>query len=403
MELEDFIQQHVQAGQFTDHGVFTVSLEKMLEKLAQYQGRDKFWWLPRVIQAAVAARAGSVHLKRLRDFHFQPEETWTLDGVHSALLDPQLVVSRSLEHLRRALWSASWQQGLPFELRLKGDSQALVGLKGLLTRRPSDGLDTCLTIGFGEDQLGGPRSDRLKTCAHCCPLPLLAPLEIGVIGRIDALELGRRAPVALGFLPGTLPQLQIPTATGTQGEQFYQLRLPADQPPLYAVGFSLDGQGDNTLHWVDDGVVVDCEPIFPARNQGLRVWAYASAEGLARDASGYRLIQSLEREQRLQQVLQILVEGLVQLPPPERLWKASWLGPNQASAAVMGLTWLGGWLCGDPIMGFLASGFTGTATRFMAQLDQTETGARERCNQDARDLESLKSELRQWQAASSGG
>ena len=35
-------------------------------------------------------------------------------------------------------------------------------------------------------------------------------------------------------------------------------------------------------------------------------------------------------------------------------------------------------------MGFLASGFTGTATRFMAQLDQTETGARERCNQDAR-------------------
>jgi hypothetical protein len=400
MELEHFIEQQVGGGQFTSQSVFTVSLEKMLEKLREYQGNSKLWWLPRIIQAAVAARSGSITLKRLRDFYFQPEETWTLAIVQAALLDPQLSVTRSLEHLRRAIWAASWQQGLPFELSLKGCNQALVGMKGRLALRPSDGSTTCLSIEFPEDEFAGCRREYLKKCAHCCPIPLVAPIESGIIGRMDALELGRSAPVAIGFLPGDLPKLQRPGATGTQGEQFYQLRPAADQAQLYAVGFSLEAQGSDTLHWVDDGVIVDSEPIFQTRQQaGLRVWAYASAEGLGRDASGYRLIQGEQRQQRLHQALRILADGLLGLQLSPILWQPPWLGPGPGAAAVMGLTMLGAWLHGDLAAGAVLACFAGTATRLLGDGDQTATGARDRCKMDQANLQTLQRDLGLWQAA----
>ena len=91
--LEDLLQDRAAEGREVEEGVFTLSSEKILAKLAEFQLPFKGAWAIKLVQAAVVAGCQSLAIRSTSDetsFDFTALRMWSLADVESAVWQPQL-------------------------------------------------------------------------------------------------------------------------------------------------------------------------------------------------------------------------------------------------------------------------------------------------------------------------
>ena len=360
----------------------------MLEKLSAFQEKESEGWLARIIQAAVASRCSQLRIEDLQCFRFEPKPSWTVEEVEKALLDPALQVSRSLEHLRRGLWAAAWSGERGFELDLRNQAQGLQCLQGKLTRRPSRSETTVLKLGPLENSDTGYWREHLVRYSHCSPIPIRGPKW----EELDALEACSEEVIAVGGTAnGDLPRLVVPrsTARGKPLNCYFE--------PEPAVLWVLAKKEKACLFWLDDGVIVDRDELWNLNGAGeLGVRAYASADGLPRDLSGYSLVEGEERARRRGLVLRCLAPHLMRLQPLVYSRSVEPVPPAACALATAGLTGALGWLLGDPALGVLVSLFTGGLAAALASTSgsQAASAIEPEWQRNQQELDKLKSALR---------
>lgn len=348
-ELEDFLRSQIEEGAKDSSGHFTLSREKALEKLAAYQLQGGQSWVLKVIQAVVAAGASELSIRQTgtdTEFHFPVSQPWLLAEVEDAFYDPEVSSNRSLDHLKRGLWSVSLHNMRPFLLALPGWPEALVWNGKVLQRGPVAARETALlaishrTVFEGKgipllrnlEAASGNAEvlTALRDRAFTCAIPLKVDSR-----RMDALQACPKYgiskssyPVYLAFLRGDLPALSIPPAT------FGKYRPPVEGdasiakvfhrqtslPEKVALGALITAhvreikRGKETileafsvrscLYWVRDGVVVDWEHLKMAEGC-ISCALFVSAEGLATDLTGLKLTRGEAYEDRLERALDI--------------------------------------------------------------------------------------------------
>lgn len=319
MDLNERIHQELEEAQPADSGQFTISLRDMLSKLAKFQGQGQPWWMARFVQAAVSAECKSLRVKASGLLEFETGPAWQSQAVYEGLLHPERPVEKWLEHLRRGLWACGWQDQLQFELRFAGEDRAIQVKDGQPELVPLRCRETSLQVQTRLDRAP------LQALAHPCPLPLFWGSEL-----IPGVHSIRPETIAVG----------------------------ADQHS--GVQLSVARGGPHLLHWVEDGVILESETIWPEGSQsGLFLWGYLDAKGLPRDASGYGLVQGCERNERLRQGLSSLLKQGANLRCRQGRSAAGGTQNPFILGFKVGLGTLGiGWLFGDPGLGTLAACFT---------------------------------------------
>ncbi|MBN9416697.1 hypothetical protein ABS71_08785 [bacterium SCN 62-11] len=349
-ELEDFLRSQIDEGAKDSSGKFTLSREKALEKLAAYQLQGGQSWVLKVIQAVVAAGASELSVRQTgtdTEFHFSMPEPWLLAEVEDAFYDPEVSPNRSLDHLKRGLWSVSLHNMRPFLLAIPGCPEALVWTGKALTRGAVAARQSVLlavshrTIFEGKGipllrnlEAASGNAEvlaELRDRAFTCSIPLKVDNR-----RMDALQACPKYgvskssyPVYLAFLGGDLPELKIPPATFGK----YRPQAEGDSeiaklfhrqtklPEKVAVGSLITAhvrevkRGKATvweaysmgscLYWVRDGVVVDWEHLKTSA-ACISCALFVSAEGLATDLTGLKLARGEAYEDRVEQALEIL-------------------------------------------------------------------------------------------------
>ena len=353
MTLDDRIQSELAEGQGSESGRFTMTLEAMVARM-QLQGTGESWWMARLIQAAVASGCACLDIRKAGRLDFETRDAWSAELIYAALTHPERPVERWLEHLRRGLWVCGWQEHRAWKFHLPGRELCLQD--GQLTLQNCSGQATSLHVLTQIDQFS-------LVAAH--PSPIAVHFHSKRIKGIDEIR----------------PQL-----------------LTRSQPGVHP-SLTVAPGGDHLLHWVEDGVILESQPIWPGLAQvRVKVWGYADAAGLPRDASGYRLIQGPEFKQRCLEAQKELARQLQDLQPPApQVGKVSRMAPMTWGARAAGVTWVTGWLLGDPGLGTLMSCFAGAMGMVFGSI-QVDTEAVQGTvpEEDRVELLKLKDSLARW-------
>lgn len=434
-ELEEFLRSQLEEGAKDSSGQFTLSREKALEKLAAYQLQGGQSWVLKVIQAVVTSGAPELVLRQTgtdTEFHFAPPQPWELQKFEEAFFDPEVSPDRSLDHLKRGLWSVSLHNMRPFLLACPGWGRALIWTGKSLQRGPLTERQTVLlaishrTVYEGKglpllrnlEAAAGNAAvlTELRDRAFVCSIPLKLDNR-----RLDALQAcpnygtsKTSFPVYLGFLAGDLPELPIPP--GTMGE--YKPIVAGDStvskifhpsahlPPKVAVACLITAHlrevqkgkvlvwetyaQQSTLFWVRDGVVVDWE-VLKSSPGCVSCALFVSAEGLHSDLTGLKLSRGEAYQQRFQEALKTFKPFLFEA----ELSLAAMVESQRLSGRVAGGVLLVGALALGfmvPIWGlFLAGGALATMSQSGASALALEVNLKS-------GLELLKSEMRRLRA-----
>jgi len=348
-ELQQFLESSSEVGQAESVGVFTISREAALQKLAAFQLPFSEAWTVKVVQAAVAAQTTSpIRVDVTRNearFFFRPGRAFTLDGIEEAFYKPEPGSDRALNHLVNALWSVGIADKRSFCLALPQSSTKLVWDGRELSRVEAENRRDCcfLEVSHGSQLEEKPSwfkrmigkssvsAEIFQTMArHCftCPVPLTVDAM-----RVDSLKLcpdrgwnRGSLPLDLSFSDSELPSF--PVAPGTfedlpahtsrewsyvgfekMGADLVEPREAFERTSLACLlsghftslrslkdewRFSL---GYSNIYWVADGVVVD-EEYLDGSPRVCSVAVFLSAEELPTDLTGLRLLSSPLREER---------------------------------------------------------------------------------------------------------
>lgn len=133
--IELFLQEQAQDGQQDSEGSFTVSGDRALKKLAEYQLPRTSAWILKMVQAGVAAGAESLRVQQTAkstQIRYSACDLGNLDELLGALTSPTPTVTRAQEHLLVGLRTAAFARSRPV----------------LLTRRhPEEGSHTLFWNG----------------------------------------------------------------------------------------------------------------------------------------------------------------------------------------------------------------------------------------------------------------
>lgn len=344
--LNDYLQHELDEARPDSSGVFTLSPQEALRKLAGFQLPSPHTWTT-MVQAAVAAGATQISLRLLNNetaFYVKGPIAWECKKVEQAFLTPRPGDDRALLHLKQGLWSIGLQAQRPFSLQVAGRPEVLIWNGQSLRRKEATPLDlTVLVVQHRSSRdpkslnslLGLDCSARnagilreIKARCFVCPVPL----DVDAM-RLDALQLcpghghnGTSCLLQVGFVQGELPPVGYPPASSggyapdpKARQEFSSAYQPPPQIPDQASLFSLlathlerhPGAKDERLrtcsrpsaiYWVLDGAVLECtELTLPAR--ACSVGLIASAEGLGTDLSGFKLQQDQAFEERRLQLI----------------------------------------------------------------------------------------------------
>jgi hypothetical protein len=341
-----------QAGQgaLDSEGEFTLAQQTALKKLAGFQLPSPGDWIVKCVQAIVAS--GSDHqisvrqTRRETQIAFTPGRSWTGEEILFSFYHPQHNVAQDMQHLRSALWALTLGQNRAVRLTPASGSQSLIW-DGQHWSAGSSAKQALLVVDHfaSTAQADGRKSRRsgaatansfasvaLITRCFLCPLPLSLDNR-----RIDALQNCPRhgwrpacAPLYVGAFPANLPTLRLPPGTWKWSRPNADHENPAGpgleprEPPPDPIGIAflvsyhysgvvLDSSRPlavrSTCNWVLDGAVIAQEPFdLPESCCALGVWL--SAEGLPSDLSGFGLIDTPERRERLAVAAHVLAQSL---------------------------------------------------------------------------------------------
>ncbi len=364
--LSQFLKLEAEAGTRHSEGVFTISAEAAIGKLAAFQLPRPSAWVLKIVQAAVAGQSPRVEFRqdaRVTLILLQPRLTFTADELQGALMNTGEPENRALAHLSVALRAVGFGEKRPFTLALEGYGwQHLLGWDGKqLTRRSVEdpsALEFLIRLGvaYPDDDKGrtlGLRSGRavaeyqeLVNSANICPIPLKVDgrrLDTSASPRGDSIHAYKTSLLALGWgefkghhrlaLPSGLPEAEKswrPTDRFTDSRPF-QLQAWSKRDlatMLYRVeyhyriesyrgkykSFSFHGVPlMSHCRWVKDGVVVHEQRIDQLSTNPVTLTLYLSAEGLSSDISGFKLRNSDQRNVLCAEAVQTILLQMEEL------------------------------------------------------------------------------------------
>ena len=303
-------------------------------------------WALQIVQCAVREGAvASIQVEltsREARFHFYTS-TFSLAEVEEAYVAEDSPQNIGLRNLINALKTLGLKLKWPFRLTMPKVNEALVW-DGETFQRASVSkppMKTTLKIKTSptdkKSWVGGliERADwnaeiqnALRRRCYTCPVPLIVDGR-----RLDSLQAcwghgwgPRTYPLALGFAEASIPALPIspgtfekrPKTKGLEVEQDaagamarVSPRSMASVPFLvtYHLGEEERTPQESLLYWVEDGVVVETEPLLEARST-TTVGCFVNAEGLDVDPTSLDLPEGEERNRRKAIVRRAVAEEL---------------------------------------------------------------------------------------------
>lgn len=337
-EFEDFLKRQ-ESGFLDSSGEFTISTHKALEKLAQFQLPNPAYWILKVLQAAVCARASqiSVSLDRwLIKLSFDIDEEFSPADVQRAFGSLEPGVSASAELLGAGLRAVGVNSERKFALKLlgKGGTDTLLwdGTDLALRHEASTGparveleVSSMPTSQWGRVtdvlKIGKPPEEKavLQTRAH----------TIGATLSMDGLKMAEPPTsqdkpfcqaLTCDYLEGD-GDLRLPSwfftkrASGLVAQE--KAVVPQQVPLMWTLDyhyrlhhganrFTPEPESENvlsTLSWVRYGVIVEMERL-ETKSIPFQFKFYACAQGCATDISGFRLRRD-EHYEKLRNQVQI--------------------------------------------------------------------------------------------------
>lgn len=312
---------------FESSGRFTICGSRELRRLSQFRLPNSDWWVLKILQGMVSLGARELSIvctATATEFEADWQGKGLLERLELALWQADQEVEPALEHLRQALWSEGFASKRPFRLSAPYQSVALCWDGQALGRQPQTPPSRLKLVLWHARSWSFLRSlavrqivlRQLRERAFFCGVPLTVNGR-----RLDGLactfeEDGFAYPVALGFCPGRGAELTIPLIALLESKSLRsgplslcRVLVHASQMPSRTLVASLirlhpNGSLPNrsTLLWVRDGVVVDEEALEISRSCFSFV-LFASAEGLASDPGGFRLLRDRNYATRFRQVL----------------------------------------------------------------------------------------------------
>ena len=270
----------------------------------------------RIVQAAVAGRSPRLRITlkgKSTRFEFLPAPGWTRELVEAEFLSARPSTDPALHALKQALWQVGLHHGRTFRLLLPGERQALVWDGKQLHRQLLKTKPQSVHLTVADTEPAELQTELLEF-AHASPIPIevdgwrldrlqnspangdtqssfpLSALLFSADVPVQPLpagtrSAGRRCPTQAARLTSGLPVWGEPE--GATLFALASLRVkPSGEAGLFW-NLEVDARSTN-LCWILHGVIVQVERLpLPRRAVGLTL--YASAEGLATDASGLSL------------------------------------------------------------------------------------------------------------------
>lgn len=279
--MDSFIDREVGETRLDSHGKFTLNSRQAIAKMARFQLPDKNYWMLKLVQAAVRSGAGDLSISLGVDSSrilFLPAEEWV--QVESDLLDPQPSPTPARYHFKQALWSAAFDQGIAFDLRLPGAAQELLFRDGQFEHRDCrPGKQLRLLM---HHRPAAEMSQLLFQQAYVAPIPVYLNQE-----RVDDMA---SRDVCLFYETLEWPEFPLKVRSENCRSHFQFTREPVEREsglPLL-ISRSLH---PSRRHWVLDGILLQSQPLHIPGN-ALRCDLYLSAAGLDCDATGTQLVEN---------------------------------------------------------------------------------------------------------------
>lgn len=330
--LHSYLSQARSEGEQDSQGVFSLSKEQVLEKMASFSFPFRGAWLVRLVQSLVATgNRDGIEVQLLKEkavVRGGLGARWTLDEVEEAFFAPHLNVSVGLHYLRTVLWFLALAGKRELWLHIPGQKDVLYW-SGTEFRRFEDEnhlasfqlvvshfsySETLPTFGASPKAVS-ENADLLHAASHrlyACPAPLTVDGR-----RLDTLfhpgfseGANRRFPVVVGTrVEQGLPSFQLPPGTfaGVKAgelsgfpitEGIDSANSASDQPVALAWVVTANGkkgrdverwepgQAGNRLHWIVDGAET-AQMVIGSQELSCSVSFLLSAQSLSFDVSGF--------------------------------------------------------------------------------------------------------------------
>ena len=337
-DLEQFLQQQMGEGHLDSTGRFSIEAQRALEKTAAFQLPSPAAWILKIVQAAVAAGCSAIQIHQREsetEVVFRTAEAWDLKYFEGCFFSINSEDDRSLDHLKRGLWSCGYHGRRPFRMTVQGCPQSLVWTGKefaeqilprlqqtsiVVSHRPYDAKTSRFQGGANVNKL---IENELRTGAYVCPVPLL----LGET-RLDSLQgcpthgLGdyhyplRASWVSMDGLsmpipPATLGGYKTRSCEYANLARLFGISPNCDANPAAAILISMHlketvkssvVRGEtreycelewfavpSLVYWVLDGVIVGTSQI--AQSGAISAALFCSAQGVKTDATGLRIVQ----------------------------------------------------------------------------------------------------------------
>jgi hypothetical protein len=344
-DLQRYLQEQGQAGRQEDEGVFTLNEEQALRKLANFQLPFETAWILKVVQAAVRAGFSSkIEIKLERSecvIAFGADPHWDAETIKRAVLYPGKAVDAALDHLVTGLRALAVKGKRPFSLEFPEGRSALVWSGESFDFEPSQSETCLLKVRYVDPkERRGLFSGRRVVAgltkvlyARCfgCPVPLtldgkrldsfynnpshgLSNDSFPV--QVDWFELASIPPLPLPKMKLALPTggLIFPGIENLVIQNRQDSEIPATSSVFHilCVHFERKSTGresywditrkPSTVYWLADGVIIDVEKALSLPTEVSSCF-YLSADDLETDLSGFKLLKSETRKDRIVQAL----------------------------------------------------------------------------------------------------
>ncbi len=342
-EVDDLLTDLGEGAQVESVGTFTLSAEKLRQKLAQFQFERPAQWILKIVQGLVAGGASKISIRQSREriqvAFFCAVEPWSQLELEEQFLKPRPQVGLALSHLLKALYylsfrfEARWALCPPnsvVALEWSGTELAQTSCESQVEHRlviyldgfgrKGDWLSSLGLNSFGAGPMWAAEvSGELCRYAYTCPVPLfLDGLRIDTLFLSPTLTQPRKFSgiyhgpisetvhaVSVGWGEPSEFGLKLPMATFKRArlDRFAQTRVPEFdyskvswmtlltahmKGPAELTGFVYHPWANPSLvTWVRYGVVVGQSQL--ATSCALSCQIFLSADEFSVDLSGLKL------------------------------------------------------------------------------------------------------------------
>lgn len=409
--IEQYLREQSQEGRTDSVGAFTISADKAVAKLAEYQLPRTSAWLLKMVQAGVLARCTSMAITqsgKSSKVCYIGGNLGAFSDLLQAISNPQTLLTPAQQHLMLGLRTVALGRERPVLIYDEPtDSEPVRAFWnhtrvsqpqtiGVLNRSLITHNERRLTFHVGDSPLAddfrykrekGVRRGvadeyrELMLNAVPCPIPLTVDRrQVDHFGLKDVSL--QRHPVLFGL-----------ERSETDGEGFYvspSMGLEANNEGPYSAGwvaYLTQKRHDNEICWVKDGVV--CESQTFAGDGPFYLRLFLSAQDVPTDLTGLQLrFKNLaDREQRIREALKAFVESSPAITTEKALPYRSNLTPGQSGG------WWGAALLA--IGGVFLLPFTGGVSAVGGVLGVLGIAVSERSNQ-AEYERTLRTMFREW-------